>query len=78
MRNEQLQTDRAIRNNKQDIIISDNENATCLLIDVEIPADKNVFKKEAEISLKYKDLTTEIERMWNVNTKVVPVIIGAT
>jgi hypothetical protein len=35
-------------------------------------------KKEAEKILKYKDLTTEIQRMWNVKTKVIAVIIGAT
>ena len=28
--------------------------------------------------LKYEDLTIEIQRMWNVKTKVIPVIIGAT
>jgi len=37
-----------------------------------------VIKKEAEKILKYKDITTEIQRMWNVKTKVIPVTIGAT
>jgi hypothetical protein len=36
-----------------------------------------VTNKETEI-LIYKDLTVEIQRMWNVKTKVIPVITGAT
>ena len=65
-------------NNKPDIIIRDNEKGTCMLIDIAISGDRNVIKKEAEKILKYKDLTVEIQRMWNVKTKVIPVIIGAT
>jgi len=49
-----------------------------MLIDVAMSGDRNVIKKEAEKVLKYKDLTTEIQRMWNVKTKVIAVIIGAT
>ena len=49
-----------------------------MLIDVAISGDRNVIKKEAEKILKYKDLTIEIQRMWHVKTKVIPVIIGAT
>jgi len=49
-----------------------------MLIDVAISGDRNTIKKEAEKIKKYKDLTIEIQRMWNVKTKVIPVIIGAT
>ena len=40
-----------------------------MLIDVAMSGDRNVIKKEAEKILKYKDLTTEIQRMWNVKNK---------
>jgi len=36
-----------------------------------------VIKKEAEKVIKYKDLTVEIQRMWNVKTKVISVITVA-
>ena len=49
-----------------------------MLIDTVISGDRNVTKKEAQKILKHKDLTIEIQRMWNVKTKVIPVIIGAT
>ena len=49
-----------------------------MLIDVAISGDRNVIKKEAEKILKYKDLTIEIQRMWYVKTKVIPVIIVET
>jgi hypothetical protein len=76
--NQQVQADRTIRNNKPEIIIRDNEKGTCVLIDIAITGDRNVIKKEAEKILKYKDLTIEIKRMWNLKAKVIPVIIGAT
>jgi hypothetical protein len=49
-----------------------------MLTDVAIPGDRYVIKKEAENILKHKDLITEIQRMWIVRAKVIPVITGAT
>jgi hypothetical protein len=48
------------------------------LIDVAIPSDKNVIQKGAEKKLKYKNLSIEIQRMWNMKCFLIPVIIGAT
>jgi hypothetical protein len=45
-----------------------------MLIDVAIPADRNVVQKEAE----KKSLSIEIHRMWNIKCKIISVIIRAT
>jgi hypothetical protein len=76
--NQQVHSDRTIPSNKPDIIIRSNEKGTCMLTDVAISGNRNVIKKEAEKIFKYKDLTIEIQRMWNVKAMVIPVIIGAT
>jgi hypothetical protein len=61
-----------------DIIIHDNKQGTCMLIDVAILGVSKVIKKEAKKILKYKDLIIEIQCMLNVQAKVIPVIIVAT
>ena len=71
----QVTTDRIIPSNKPDIIIRDNRKGTCLFIDVAISGDRHVIKKGAEKIIKYKHLTTEIQRTWNVKINI-PVIMG--
>ena len=75
-----VRTDRTVPNSKPNIIICDNKKGTCILIvvDAEIPGDRNVIKKEAKKILKYQDLIMDIQRVWNVKSKVIPVIIGVT
>jgi len=50
---QQVRTNRTILNNKPEIIIRDNKQGTCRLIDVAIPGDRNVIKIEVEKILKY-------------------------
>jgi 23S rRNA pseudoU1915 N3-methylase RlmH len=76
--NQRIQTDREVLANRPDIIIKNKKDKTCLLIEVAIPSDKNVIQKEAEKKLKYKELSKEIQRMWNMKRSVIPVITGAT
>jgi len=76
--NQEVQTNRTIGNNKPDIIICDDKQGTCILIDAAIPGDRNVIKREVEKILKYKDLTREIQLTWNVKAKIIPVITGAS
>ena len=68
-------TDRTILANMPDLIILNKNEQNCLIVDVAIPDDVNVLKKEKR--LKYKDLQIEISRMWNVKTNVVAVVVGA-
>jgi hypothetical protein len=73
-----VQTDRTIPNNKPDSVMRDNKNGTRVFMDGGICGDRNVVKKDAEnipkytaiiCLLKYKDLKTEIQRMWKVKNK---------
>jgi hypothetical protein len=73
-----IHTDREVTVNRADMIIKNKKEKTCALIDVAIPADRNVVQKEPEKKLKYNSLGTEIQRMWNLKCTIMPVIIVAT
>ena len=75
--NEAVHTDREVTANRPDIIIKNKKEKTCTLIDMAIPADRNVVQNEAGKKLKYKHLCTEIQRMWNLKFTIIPVITGA-
>ena len=57
-----IHTDREISANRPDILIKNNRDKKCALIDVAIPSDKNTSKKISKKLSKYKDLEIEISR----------------
>ena len=56
---------------KPDAIIHNNENGTCMLIDVEISRGRNMVKKQAQKILKYEYFTIKVQCMWKVSIRVI-------
>jgi hypothetical protein len=63
--------------NRPDIVLKNKADKTCSLIDVAVQSDRNIIQMEAEKKLKYKNLSIEIQLVWNIKCFVIPVIIGA-
>ena len=72
-----IQCDRVIEHRKPDIVVIEKKTNKCLIIDVANPGDHNLEKKKAEKLDNYAELRVEVARMWNKDTVVIPVIIGA-
>jgi hypothetical protein len=69
--NQAAHIDREFTANRPDIIIKNKIEKTCTLIDVAIPAERNVVQKEAEKKLKYESLCIQVQRMWNLKCTII-------
>ena len=56
--NQAVHTDREVAAKRPDVIIKNKKEKACTLIDVAIPADRNVVQKEVQKELKCKSLCT--------------------
>lgn len=73
-----VQTDVTVTHNRPDIIYTDKAENKTYLIDITIPSDYNIGAKEIEKLSKYHLLKKEIARLWNTDTQIIPIVIGAT
>ena len=62
--------DQTVLANQPDIVLHDNREKTCLMIDTAIPNDSNVTTKETAKLSKYKNLEIKVSTMWKVRTKL--------
>ena len=53
------------------------EKKRVCIIDVATPGDGRTEEKELEKISKYQDLKIEIERLWEKQVTIVPVVIGS-
>ena len=68
-----IQTDKHLAHNIPDITVVEKKQVW--IIDVAIPGDGRIEEKELEKISKYQDLKIEIERLWEKQATVVPVVI---
>jgi len=54
-------------------VVHDKKEKTCLVIDVAIADDTNFNTKESEKLSEYKYLEIQVNKMWKVRTKIVPI-----
>ena len=73
-----IRTDKVIKEHRPDIVIVDKVKRETLIVDVAVPGDARVGTKELEKMVKYRDLSIEVQRLWEQKkVKVVPIVIGA-
>lgn len=76
--NRSIITDRAIPNNRPDIVLTNKTEKTTYLIDIAVPGPENTEKKRREKIQKYLPLSNEIKEIWDQEKVVIiPIIIGA-
>ncbi|XP_068691565.1 uncharacterized protein [Montipora foliosa] len=73
-----IQCDHVIEARRPDIVVVNKQDRKCTIIDIAVPADKRIVKKENEKVEKYQDLKREIARMWNMRAmQMVPIVVGS-
>ena len=73
-----IQCDHMIVHRKPDIVVLEKGSRKCFIIDVAIPGDTRIASKEEEKIEKYKALSQDISKMWELRkVEVVPIVVGA-
>ena len=72
-----IQTDHVIEVWRPDLVIVDKEKRNCKIIDFAVPGDSRIEEKEKDKIEKYQDLGRELQKIWNVKVKIIPLVVGS-
>ena len=50
---------------------------SCKIIDFAVPGDSRIEEKEKDKIEKYQDLGRELQKIWNVKVKIIPLVVGS-
>ena len=77
-----IQTDHLIPARRPDLMIinkkkKEKKKRTCKIVDFAVPANHRIKLKECKKKDKYLDLAREQKKLWNMQVKFIPIVIGA-
>ena len=56
--------------------VVDKKETICEIIDFAIPGDPRIEDKVKDNKEKYQDLGRELQNIWNVKVKIMPLVVG--
>ena len=72
-----IQTDHVIEARRPDLVLIDKKETSCKIIDFAVPGDSRIEDKERDKTEKYQDLGRELQKIWNVKVKIIPLVVGS-
>ena len=74
MRDFSIQTDHVIEAGRPDLVLVDEKEKICKIIDIAVPGDSRIEEKEKDKIEKYQGLARQLEKIWNVKVKIIHTI----
>ena len=59
------------------MVLVDKKERICKIIDFPVPGDSRIEEKEKDKIEKYQDLGRELQKIWNVKVKIIPLVVGS-
>ena len=59
------------------MVVVDNKERSCNLIDFAVQGDSRIEEKEKDKIEKYKELGRELQKIWNVQVKIILSVVGS-
>ena len=72
-----IQTDHVIEARRPDLVVVDMKDRSCKIIDFAVPGDSSIEEKEKDKTEKYQELGRELQKIWNVKVKIIPLVVGS-
>ena len=72
-----IQTHHVKEARRPDLVLVDKKERICKVTDFAVPGDSRTEEKEKDKLEKYQDLGRELQKIWNVKVKIIPLVVGS-